>query len=105
VPFLMPDDVGEDLPPINYHLYIQSPAWTAKANQARESAGYRCQLCSRQYDVPEPKGLEVHHLRYLHLGSEPPEDLVVLCNRCHELIHRTNLTIDEARTIYAKVHL
>jgi hypothetical protein len=29
--------------------------------------------------------LHVHHISYAHLGAERPEDLEVLCRRCHEL--------------------
>jgi hypothetical protein len=29
--------------------------------------------------------LNVHHLSYAHVGHESPEDVEVLCARCHEL--------------------
>jgi hypothetical protein len=34
-----------------------------------------------------PYRLEVHHLTYERLGWEQPDDLLVLCERCHAVLH------------------
>jgi len=64
-----------------YRDYIGSPAWRDRAEQARERAGYRCQLCNRKGE------LHVHHRTYERLGRELDEDLIVLCAACHKHFH------------------
>lgn len=32
--------------------------------------------------------LHVHHLHYDSIGAECPEDVMLLCSDCHEMIHR-----------------
>lgn len=39
--------------------------------------------------------LEVHHLTYERLGCEAPDDLLVLCGRCHATFHGLPSPIDE----------
>jgi len=41
----------------------------------------KCQRCNRR------GGLEVHHLNYERVGREKDNDLVTLCDRCHNDIH------------------
>jgi hypothetical protein len=65
-------------------VYLQSSWWLERSRQAKEEAGFRCK-CGRT-DRP----LHVHHRddrAYEHLGGELAEDLVVLCDLCHERIH------------------
>jgi len=64
-----------------YHEYLQSKQWKVRSNQARKRAGYRCQLCNSK------KSLEVHHRTYERIGFESQDDLIVLCNKCHEKFH------------------
>jgi hypothetical protein len=45
-------------------------------------AGYRCQTCGEN-DVR----LDVHHDSYKRYGDENTFDLIVPCDRCHELFH------------------
>jgi 5-methylcytosine-specific restriction endonuclease McrA len=67
---------------MNYHQYIHSDAWRAKRAEAIERAGHRCQLCGK------PHGhLNAHHNTYENLGDERPEDLCVLCPKCHKNYH------------------
>jgi 5-methylcytosine-specific restriction endonuclease McrA len=61
-----------------YAAYLQSPYWRLHARrQALHRAGHRCQDCGF------PRALEVHHLTYVRLGCERPEDLLALCAECH----------------------
>ena len=67
-----------------YGLYLQSPAWRARAAAALRRAGYRCMICNADRWFTR---LEVHHRTYERLGRESPEDLIVLCRHCHKLFH------------------
>jgi len=68
--------------PVNYAEYINSDAWKAKADAAKERAGHRCQVCNKS------DHLEAHHRTYKRLGDERPEDITVLCHKCHGLYSR-----------------
>ena len=69
---------------IDYQEYIQSPEWRQKAKEAKERAGYRCQLCNKPGD---DKCLHAHHRTYERLGDELPEDITVLCDVDHAKFH------------------
>lgn len=71
---------------INYTEYLGSSDWKERRDkfiaERRE-----CVLCGAK------KRLLVHHLRYFDkdgksiLGKEKPEDLLVMCWECHDLMH------------------
>lgn len=61
-----------------YREYLASLQWHAKREAALLRSGHKCQSCGAHKD------LEVHHKHYETLGNEQPEDLVVLCIRCHD---------------------
>lgn len=65
----------------SYNAYLQSEEWRRRRAQAIAHAGGRCQLCN------EAKYLNVHHRTYERVGKERPEDLTVLCRKCHEHFH------------------
>lgn len=67
---------------VDYYTYIQSDSWRQKANQAKQHAGYRCQICNRPAAEVQ---LDAHHRTYERLGDEAPEDITVLCRDCHSL--------------------
>ena len=60
-----------------YAEYLAGDHWRETRAHAIWAAGHRCQLCGGT------ARLEVHHRHYRSLGAEPPEDLAVLCDRCH----------------------
>lgn len=63
-----------------YREYLDSDYWAAA--KKRYSRSYRPQDC--------PCGAiatHLHHLTYLTLGAEHPDDLIALCNWCHLLAH------------------
>lgn len=66
-----------------YDEYLQTPHWISRRALARERAGNKCQLCG-----DSNRELHVHHNCYDHLGNEPDEDLIVLCDECHARHHR-----------------
>ena len=61
------------------------PMWQKKRLEMLEHAGYTCQVCGAT-----DKQLHVHHVRYSS-GRKVWEysrlELVVLCERCHRVIH------------------
>jgi formamidopyrimidine-DNA glycosylase len=65
----------------DYLGYLASPKWAAKRTEVFKRDGYACRLCSSQ------DGISVHHKTYRHLGNEPLEELITLCNACHDEIH------------------
>jgi hypothetical protein len=48
----------------------------------------RCQIC---YNLIE-KGYHIHHLTYENIGNEKDEDLLFLCEKCHDEIHNGKIT-------------
>jgi nucleoside 2-deoxyribosyltransferase len=66
---------------LDYHEYIRSPEWKAKADEAKRRAGGRCQICNN------PGWLHAHHRTYERLGNELPEDITVLCRGRHARFH------------------
>jgi hypothetical protein len=61
--------------------YIHSPQWRQRAAALKAAANWRCQKCG------SPKDIQVHHLRYDHLGNEQPGDCIVLCKIHHQEAH------------------
>lgn len=96
-----------------YREYIESDAWKLRRVAALERSERRphkrrsylrwpvCEVCGRsgtshknsrssldsrdrRFRVEGSNGLHVHHLHYRTLGSEEPDDLIVLCtDACH----------------------
>lgn len=71
----------------SYQHYLRSKHWQETRRLVRdrviEQHGIlRCERC------PSTRDLETHHLTYKRLGAELLSDLVVVCNKCHEEIHR-----------------
>lgn len=65
-----------------YETYIHSAEWRARADAAKDRAGYRCQVCHSN------RRIEAHHRTYERLGHELDSDITVLCDDCHELFHK-----------------
>lgn len=65
---------------LGYKAYMQSPQWEVKRSQTVQGDGNRCRKCGRIGK------LEVHHISYIRLGQERPEDLMTLCHDCHKVM-------------------
>lgn len=76
-----------DLTRINYQEYLNSDAWQAKRLEAFAAHGERCQICLAE------KATQIHHLTYAHLGDEPMEDLMPLCQQCHKFLHDSGSSV------------
>ncbi len=49
--------------------------------------GHQCQWCQGKSKDPT---LNVHHIESRKTGSNRPDNLITLCETCHDLIHRTH---------------
>lgn len=77
------------MPKNEYANYMNSARWTAFREVALARAKRRCRACS------SPDDLHVHHLTYERLGNERLEDVVVLCENCHDIVHRIERTTSQ----------
>lgn len=68
--------------------YYKSELWAKIAWAMRWLAGERCQVCNSR------TGLQVHHRDYARFRHERPEDLIVLCEKCHAK-HHNQMTEEE----------
>lgn len=71
-----------------YAKYLNGPDWQAKRKEAIKYAGDKCERCELPRwlaEIAYDQDLNVHHLTYANKGDEQPEDLEVLCRRCHEV--------------------
>lgn len=67
-----------------YWCYLESTVWKRRRNSILERDSHRCQICRLA------TATEVHHLTYERVAQEKPEDLVSVCDRCHDGEHGRN---------------
>ncbi len=76
-------------PEIEGKAYQQGPQWgfwnVREYVLARD--GHRCQWCQGKSKDPI---LNVHHIELRKTGGESPDNLITLCETCHNLIHQTH---------------
>ena len=65
----------------SYSDYLRSAHWLATRARFRASDQPQVCICGADDD------LQLHHKTYERIGGEELEDLVLLCERCHALIH------------------
>lgn len=77
------DEVKKYILSMNYSDFLQTPYWTAISEHIRICAQYKCQECGSK------ENLNIHHKTYENHGDEIHhlEDLVCLCQKCHEKHH------------------
>lgn len=66
---------------MKYSDYLNSPHWIEFSAKMKDAALGMCEECGYE------ENLNVHHLHYETLGHESPEDVKVLCYRCHQEAH------------------
>lgn len=65
-----------------YRQYLESEHWHALRLSALNRANRKCEACS------DLRGLNGHHLIYRQpLTDGIPEDIMALCERCHDMWH------------------
>lgn len=79
-----------------YAAWLASPQWRRRRSawareERRRHGGIVCAVCGRPWS--ESSG-DLHHLDYSRIGGERHEDLMAMCRRCHESVHRA---IDASR--------
>lgn len=81
-PYFVPMDTR-----LLYSEYMKTEEWKDIASEAKEKAGFKCRLCGSGIN------LCVHHTSYDNLCMEDrhPEDIVVLCRKCHDKIHEEDI--------------
>lgn len=72
----------------SYQKYLSSDRWQELRQECLEKFDHKCATCNQNYQ------LHVHHRTYENKDTENEiNDLVVLCSKCHTLIHE-NRKID-----------
>ena len=72
----------EDIDFVEYSKYIRTKKWKTLASLVKEKAGNKCVFCGSE------KKLVAHHHNYINLYNETEDDLICVCNICHDKIHR-----------------
>lgn len=67
---------------LQYNQYMNSYQWEVTKKKYYSRHGKECRACKTNLD------LHVHHLSYDKLGAEEDTDLVCLCQKCHNYVHR-----------------
>jgi 5-methylcytosine-specific restriction endonuclease McrA len=65
-----------------YVDYLLSEEWGVIKTDMCEIYNSTCQDCLKKVKFPQ-----VHHLTYKNIYHEEPEDLTLLCKKCHNKIH------------------
>jgi len=76
---------------VAYDVYRRSLAWRAFRDYMLRVVCGECEHCGMSELESMLLVLDVHHLHYRTLGRERPEDVLVLCRRCHEEADRERL--------------
>jgi 5-methylcytosine-specific restriction endonuclease McrA len=79
--------MGEGWRPSNRErdLRIRRRDWRELKGGVIAERGPFCERCG---DDPNDSDLQLHHRSYVHWLYEGPEDVELLCNRCHAIEHR-----------------
>jgi hypothetical protein len=60
--------------------------------QVLRRQGYKCKKCSwaqKEWNPSDPRHLELHHIKHHAVGGEnSQENLMTICNICHDKIHK-----------------
>jgi hypothetical protein len=68
-----------------YQAYLCSSEWWAIRNKVTDRCGGTCEKCKIR------KVENVHHLTYIRKYQEQLSDLIGLCKKCHDDIHKPQL--------------
>jgi len=73
-----------DLEKQKYYKYLESAEWKEKSRLTLKRDGYTCQMCGVMAS-------QAHHLTYARIYNERQEDLISVCQCCHNLIHDNDM--------------
>lgn len=72
-----------------YKLYMKSEQWKVMREMCLIRSGWVCEKCGRiGKQVGGNVTLHIHHKTYERFGMEDMEDLMCLCRKCHNNIHK-----------------
>ena len=60
--------------------YIHTKHWRTLRNEKMRASGQYCEICSR---IGKGRGNDVHHKNYRKLYDVTLDDLMILCQECH----------------------
>jgi 5-methylcytosine-specific restriction endonuclease McrA len=63
-----------------YYQYIKSKEWFELKIDILNTRGCYCEKCKKK---KYPAALQLHHLTYDRLFNEEPQDLMLVCKKCH----------------------
>jgi 5-methylcytosine-specific restriction endonuclease McrA len=73
------------IPAKNPRLRLDATSYRELHRKVLERDGWRCQACGSMHN------LQVHHLRFRsQSGDDAEQNLITLCDECHERVHRNN---------------
>ena len=72
-----------DLKTCDYRKYLKSSHWKHFRSEALKFFNNTCQECGKI-----DSGLHIHHLTYKNRGRETFNDVVALCEKCHNEKHK-----------------
>ena len=76
-------DTGEEC---TGNKYLQTKHWE---QLRRKIMSDRCMECERCHKPLTNATAVIHHNTYKRFGNEKDEDLNLLCDRCHSIIHKS----------------
>ena len=76
-----------------YRAYMQSKAWQAVRKRFFQSDLPKCCYACKTAWQP---GFHLHHRTYANLGNEKLTDLVIVCQTCHDGIHKQQRATGES---------
>jgi 5-methylcytosine-specific restriction endonuclease McrA len=65
----------------SYSRYLESPEWQVRRSRILARDGFVCRQCRFH------AATQVHHLTYARVGHELDEDLISVCDACHDQFH------------------
>lgn len=80
-----------------YSRYLKSPEWRALRKRLYKDRDGRCEDCGKKLRGK----YHAHHETYQRVGNEDLEDLVLLCDRCHQKRH-PNKKITRKKKLHIK---
>lgn len=70
-------------------LRLSAEEYAALRKQILDRDGWKCRSCRSR------NALHVHHVVFRsQQGDDAEENLVTLCNQCHDAVHRSDLRIE-----------
>ena len=80
---LLRHNVYNEKHPRGWAKYLRSDHWKWLRSIAIKRSGRLCESCGSSSRI------EVHHTRYGTLYDVRPDELIVLCQPCHALVHQS----------------